>query len=125
MSPPRRRRPNGVPAAPPARHDTIVVLYCGPREVASWPLEAAGQPPGLGAVDDLARLQLAARRLGCSIRLRHADPELRALLHLCGLAGVISGVADDGASVVEVLRQAEQSEDVGSEEHGDLGDPLA
>lgn len=42
-------------------------------------------PPGLGAVDTLARLQLAARRGGGRILLRDADPALRALLDLVGL----------------------------------------
>ncbi|WP_159053205.1 STAS domain-containing protein [Streptomyces regalis] len=42
-------------------------------------------PPGLGAVDLLARLQLAARRAGGRIRLRDPDPALHALLDLVGL----------------------------------------
>jgi ABC-type transporter Mla MlaB component len=42
-------------------------------------------PPGLGTVDLLARLQLAARRAGGRIRLRDPDPSLHALLDLVGL----------------------------------------
>lgn len=42
-------------------------------------------PPGLTAVDALARLELAARRAGGRIRLRDPDPALRALLDLVGL----------------------------------------
>ncbi|MET7438437.1 STAS domain-containing protein [Streptomyces sp. NPDC005568] len=42
-------------------------------------------PPGLAAVDALARLELTARRAGGRIRLRNADPALRALLGLVGL----------------------------------------
>ena len=42
-------------------------------------------PPGLAAVDVLARLELAARRAGGRIRLRDPDPALRALLDLVGL----------------------------------------
>ncbi|MFF4354588.1 STAS domain-containing protein [Streptomyces sp. NPDC001530] len=42
-------------------------------------------PPGLTTVDVLARLELAARRAGGRIRLRNADPALRALLDLVGL----------------------------------------
>lgn len=42
-------------------------------------------PPGLGTVDLLARLQLAARRAGGRIRLRDPDPALHALLDLVGL----------------------------------------
>ncbi|MGP4013307.1 STAS domain-containing protein [Streptomyces sp. 4N124] len=42
-------------------------------------------PPGLGTVDLLARLELAARRAGGRIRLRDPDPALHALLDLVGL----------------------------------------
>ena len=44
---------------------------------------------GVATVDALARLQLAARRAGGHMRLRHASPQLRALLDLVGLADVI------------------------------------
>jgi ABC-type transporter Mla MlaB component len=40
-------------------------------------------------VDALARLQLAARRHGCQIRLCRASPELRELLALVGLQDVV------------------------------------
>ncbi len=40
-------------------------------------------------VDALARLQLAARRQGCRIRLRGASVELRALVAFMGLADVL------------------------------------
>ncbi|MGW0758826.1 STAS domain-containing protein [Streptomyces sp. NPDC002814] len=42
-------------------------------------------PPGLGTVDLLARLELAARRAGGRIRLRDPAPALHALLDLVGL----------------------------------------
>jgi hypothetical protein len=45
--------------------------------------------PDIGVVEALARLQLAARRLGCSIRLRDPSRELCDLLDLAGLADVI------------------------------------
>jgi anti-anti-sigma regulatory factor len=47
----------------------------------------------MGVVDQLARLQLEARRLGCSIRLRNVCTELMELLELAGLDDVV--VADD------------------------------
>jgi len=47
----------------------------------------------VGIVDQLARLQLEAQRLGCSIRLRHVCRELVELLELAGLDDVV--VADD------------------------------
>lgn len=53
-------------------------------------------PPGLGAVDVLARLQLAARRAGGRIRLRDPDPALCALLHLVGLAFEVEGQVEEG-----------------------------
>jgi hypothetical protein len=43
----------------------------------------------MGTVDQLARLQLEARRLGCSIRVRQACAELRQLIELSGLDVVI------------------------------------
>ncbi|MGW1952602.1 STAS domain-containing protein [Streptomyces sp. NPDC001920] len=48
-------------------------------------------PPGLGVVELLARLQLAARRAGGHIRLRDADPALHALLDLVGLCFEVEG----------------------------------
>ncbi|WP_143589802.1 STAS domain-containing protein [Streptomyces africanus] len=52
-------------------------------------------PPGLAAVDLLARLQLAARRAGGRIRLRDPDPALRALLDLVGLRFEVEGQAEE------------------------------
>jgi hypothetical protein len=104
---------------------TYVVLVHGDTEVATWPL-APDTPPDLAVVNELARLQLAARRLGCSIRLRNACPELWDLLELAGLVGVVSraGVvtkaavvdwADACGLVVEMGREAEGGEELGIE----------
>jgi hypothetical protein len=41
------------------------------------------------AVDALARLQLAAYRHGCQVRLRRCTPELRDLVAFMGLADVL------------------------------------
>jgi hypothetical protein len=41
-------------------------------------------------VDALARLQLAARRNDCRVRLRHASQELRDLVDFMGLADVLT-----------------------------------
>lgn len=68
-------------------------------------------PPGLGSVELLARLQLAARRAGGGIRLRDPDPGLHALLDLVGLR-------------FEVERQSEQGEPaLGVEEEVEPGEP--
>jgi len=40
-------------------------------------------------VDALARLQLGARRHGCTVRLRNASDELRALVRFMGLTAVL------------------------------------
>jgi hypothetical protein len=73
------------------RHiDAVVVLVLGDAELASWPLAGCGRPD-LTVVDNLARLQLAARRVGCSIRLRDACGELTELVDLAGLDEVLTG----------------------------------
>ena len=72
--------------------------------------------PDVGTVDALARLQLAARRLGRPFRLRHASPDLVELLTLCGLDDVLLGV--------EPRRQAEEREQAGGvEERVERRDP--
>jgi hypothetical protein len=72
------------PTAPPE-----VVLVWGGVEVASWPL-LRHAPPDLRLVEELARLQLAAGRVGACIRVRNPG-SLRELLDLVGLAGVVAG----------------------------------
>jgi hypothetical protein len=85
------RRPTTVPAG---QNHGLVVLVRDGRDVATWPLTLAGGLE-LGVVDQLARLQLAARRCGCSIRLQDASDELLGLLHLCGLAAILGGAAPE------------------------------
>jgi ABC-type transporter Mla MlaB component len=46
--------------------------------------------PDAVTVDALARLQLAARRHGCRVRLRHASNELRDLVAFMGLEDVLT-----------------------------------
>ena len=65
-----------------------VVLRRGDRVVATWPLPARGRLD-MGVVDQLARLQLEAQRLGCSICVRNASAELVELIEFAGLEGVI------------------------------------
>ncbi len=99
-----------------------MVLVRGGIEVASWPLTGA-ERPDLCAVETLARLQLAARRLGCSIRLRDTCAELSALLDLAGLADVVP--AEPRAGALEVGGQAEDGEQPGVEEVVVPDDPVA
>ncbi len=121
----------------------MVVLVRGDVELASWPLTGC-DCPGLAVVEELARLQLAARRRGCSIRLRDACDELLELLHLLGLGEVVRGTAAVGdrglatAPATEIsqlrqdrnlclqpVRQAESGEQVGVEEVVVPDDPVA
>ncbi|MER6687779.1 STAS domain-containing protein [Streptomyces minutiscleroticus] len=74
---------------------------------------AALGPPGLAAVDLLARLALTARRAGGRLRLRGPDPALRALLDAVGLRFEVEG-------------QPEQREPpLGVEEAVQPGDPAS
>jgi hypothetical protein len=100
------------------RHETqaTIVLARGDAEVASWPLAPSGRT-GLELVDELARLQLAARRLGCSIRVRDAWTVLSDLLDLVGLAELLTG------SVLEAGGEAECREQLGVQEVVQTGDP--
>ena len=82
------------------RWGRIVVIAPGGREVSSWPLEGVGRP-GLAVIDELARLQLVAKRAGYGARLRDACTDLAALVDLAGLAG----------ELLEVVGQPERGEE--------------
>jgi hypothetical protein len=97
---------------------TVVVVVRGDVEVVLG--QVVGLRPDLALVDALARLQLAAGRLGCSIRLRDPCEELRGLLDLVGLADV---VPDAAALALEARREAEGGEQLGVEEVVQPGDP--
>src|SRR3989442_4324369 len=53
--------------------------------------DVSGVEPDAVTVDALARLQLAARRHGCQVRLRNASGELLELLAFMGLRDVLPG----------------------------------
>ena len=73
--------------------------------------------PDLRLIDRLARLQLAARRLGFEVRVFNAELALVELVDQCGLSDALP---------VEVKRQPEEREEAGRvEEERDLGDPAA
>jgi hypothetical protein len=79
--------------------------------------------PDAGTLDGLARLQLAARRLGRQVRLIHASDELHGLLALVGLCDVVGVCPDLG---LEAGGQAEEREHPGGvEEEGDSAEPVA
>ena len=95
-----------------------VVLLRGDEEIASWALLGTGRPD-LDMVNEVARLQLAARRLGCSIWLRHACPDLLQLLELVGLYDLA------WRRSLQVVREAEGGEEAGVEEAVMPDDPVA
>ena len=51
--------------------------------------DVRGVEPDAVTVDALARLQLAARRYACQVRLRHASGELLELVRFMGLSEVL------------------------------------
>lgn len=99
--------------AAPGREPTLVLLRGG-VEVARWPFLDGGRVD-LTVVDALARLQLAARTMGCSIRLQDAGADLAGLLELVGLAD----------AVLQGLGQAEGGEQRGVDEVVVPDDPIA
>jgi len=75
--------------------------------------------PDIASVEALVRLQLAARRSGCTVALRRVPVELRGLLDLLGLEEVFP----DWGSGLEQLGQAEQREQpLRVQEEADPGD---
>ncbi|MDX6233587.1 MAG: hypothetical protein QOH68_2621 [Nocardioidaceae bacterium] len=71
--------------------------------------------PDLGLVDALARLQLEARRVGCTVHIRDPFDALRELLELVGLSELL----------LEAVGQPECGEELGSEEVVEPGDASA
>jgi hypothetical protein len=79
--------------------------------------DVRGLKADAAAVDGLARLQLALRRVGGELRLCHASAELRCLLAFTGLDEVLP---------VEPERQPEEREDgLRIEEERELPDSAA
>lgn len=97
---------------------TVVVVVVAGDPVWSQATPAACHPD-LGLVDALARLQVAARRLGCSVHLRQVSDELTGLLDLVGL-GVAVGAPE---LALEARGEAEEREQLGVQEVVPLDDP--
>ncbi len=81
--------------------------------------DIGGLVPHLASVDALARFELAARRHGLRLELHGASRELQDLLDLAGLCLVPA----PGGSGLELRGKAEQGEQLGVQERGDLADP--
>jgi hypothetical protein len=80
--------------------NVVVNLWCRVQIVgadqATLACHQLGGPgfPDLGAVDDVARLALLARRLGGRVVLSDVSPGLRSLLELAGLPVEVEGEAE-------------------------------
>ena len=72
----------------PALCERICTLLNESRAVVAF-CDVRGVEPDAVTVDALARLQLAARRYACQVRLRHASVELLELVAFMGLADVL------------------------------------
>ena len=129
MTDPRPRPPATAPSRGPGIElaGRIGPDEAGALETCVCARVAAGEPgplacdvarvehPDMGTVDALARMALAARRLGRDVELRRPRPDLLELLVLAGL----------DALAVEVGRQAEEREEAGRvEEEDDSADPI-
>ncbi|MFF9816796.1 STAS domain-containing protein [Streptomyces sp. NPDC014006] len=86
--------------------DVRALLEAGGAGVVVCDVGALG-PPGLAAVDLLARLQLTARRAGGRIRLRDPDPALAALLDLVGLRFELEGQPEQREPALHVQEAVE------------------
>ena len=70
--------------------------------------------PTMSTIDQMARLQLAARRCGCTLELKDVNPRLLELIGFVGLGALLR---------VDARGQAEQwKEPRRVEEEGELGD---
>ena len=72
----------------PGLCERICTLLTAANGETVW-CDVGAVPPDAVTVDALARLQLAAQRTGCSIRLRNASLELRELVSFMGLGNVL------------------------------------
>jgi hypothetical protein len=89
---------------------TVVVIADGAEHVVGW----IDRAPDLELVNTLMRLALTARRNGWTVHVRgEAIDELRGLLELVGLDGVVS---------LEPLGEAELREELGIDEVVEPGD---
>jgi hypothetical protein len=97
----------------------VVIVLDGIVEVT---VTRTDRRPDLTLVEELARLRLAARRVGHPVRLRDPCPGLRELLDLVGLADLFEGRR---GSALEAGRETERGEQLGIEKVVEPGDPWA
>jgi ABC-type transporter Mla MlaB component len=73
----------------PGLYARVCALLASSGDGATILCDVAGLAPDAVAVDALARLQLAARRRDCAVRLRGASDELAELVRFMGLRDVL------------------------------------
>ena len=71
------------------RSQTRLLSYMAEPRPNTIVYDVGAFPPDVGAIDNLARLQLTAKRLGLELRFRHASNELKDLLDFAGLRDVL------------------------------------
>src|SRR4029453_17852703 len=79
----------------PGLCDRVCALLTA-REAALICCDVTGVGPDAATVDARARLQVAARKLGCEVRLRNASTPLLELVAFMGLSNVLVGAAAGG-----------------------------
>jgi hypothetical protein len=77
-----------APSDLPGLCDRVCALL-GERRAGVAYCDVEGVEPDAVTVDALARLQLAAKRYGCRVRLQNASPDLRGLVAFMGLDDVL------------------------------------
>ncbi|HEY4397401.1 MAG TPA: STAS domain-containing protein [Acidimicrobiia bacterium] len=107
------------PAVPGLCNDVRRLLATRGADLVTCDVAALAHPDA-AAVDALARLQLTARRLGRSIRLRNARVELCDLLALTGLRGELPVCP---SLLAQPQRQPEHREELRIDEEVDPADP--
>jgi ABC-type transporter Mla MlaB component len=109
-----------APALVPSLWERVETLLDGSPALVECDV-AAVERPDARMIEALARLQLAARRSGCWLLIRHACGDLRGLLELMGLSDVVPCSGSD----LKPRREAEQREPPGGvEEERDPLDPF-
>jgi hypothetical protein len=101
--------------------ETTAVVTSAGTEVARWEIRSRGGPD-LGLVNTLARLQLLAHRMGCTIEVRDPCPDLTRLLDLAGLAEVLGAPR---VLRIEAVGETERGEQPAVEEVVVPDDPVA
>src|SRR5262249_54791700 len=110
--------PLALAAVPELCERLRLLLAAGDVHLVTVEVGALASPDPV-ALDALARLQLTARRLGGSIRLRHAREKLRDLLVLSGLSEELPRYGD----LFETQWKAEEREQGRFDEEVDPADP--